>query len=102
MTLRAFPSWEDAAAATAVNGVVTLLPGTMYRDPKQDRDGREAWVVVLPNGHRWATTEKASGSDDLFGWEVSGEPPRITVTPSINDQWPGNPWHGHITNGEFV
>ena len=98
--LRYFVSWEHAASSLFKPGErVKMPPGTMWRDPKQDRDGREAWVVILPNGHQWATTDRASGSDDSFGWEVTGEPPQISVTPSIDDRWPGKEWHGWIRNG---
>ena len=91
--LRAFASWEEARAATEMS------PGTMWRDPEMDRDGREAWGVVLPNGAVWYTTEAAGNSDSSFGWEVAGTPPRMTVTPSINDEGSRNPWHGWIRDG---
>jgi hypothetical protein len=36
-------------------------------------------------------------------WEVTGTPPKITVSPSIrlmtND---GDEWHGYIRDGELV
>jgi hypothetical protein len=93
-------------------------PGAMWRAPEHDRspgdplcpEGREAWYVVLPNraGLWWTTleswekatdTEPAHPSGKL--WTVEGEPPNITVTPSIdageNDKPHG--WHGHINNG---
>jgi hypothetical protein len=103
--LRAFPSWDDAASATAVpdeNGqrIVKLPPGTMYRNPEWDEPDRECWAVVLPNGNVWRTTDRAAGDHRM--WDVTGTPPNITVTPSIDDRWPSNPWHGFITNGELV
>ena len=80
-------------------------PGAMWRWPDLDREGREAWVVVLPNraGIWWTTyvaDDPEGGKKDVM-WEVTGTPPDITVTPSINagdGPGPGN-WHGHITNG---
>lgn len=77
-------------------------PGEMFRYPPLDCDGREAWAVCLPNGAVWFTTEKA-GNPPQF-WDVTGEPPNITVRPSIYDYasngW-GN-WHGFITDGELI
>lgn len=90
--IRVFDSWEEARAATG------LAPGSMWRDPDMDREGREAWAVVLPNGALWYTTDTADGHDG-FGWEVTGTPPRITVNPSIDDADPHNPWHGWIRDG---
>ena len=72
----------------------------MWRDPAWDDDDRERWAIVLPNGTVWYTTDIASGTHER--WEITGEPPNITVTPSIDDRWPGNPWHGWIRNGELV
>ena len=103
--LRAFASWDEAASATSVSTDdpkvrrVGLPPGAMWRDPERDRDGREAWGVVLPNGAVWYTTEAAGNSDSTFGWDVTGTPPRITVSPSINDEGSRTPWHGWIRDG---
>lgn len=78
-----------------------LDPGTMWREPEQDTDGRECWAVVLPNGRVWRTTDPASDPPHAL-WDVSGEPPAITVRPSINDTSPRGGWHGWITNGEMT
>ena len=75
-------------------------PGAMWRWPDLDADGREAWVVVLPNeAGIWWTTYYATGTEQM--WEVTGEPPNITVSPSINaGDGPGKGnWHGFITDG---
>jgi hypothetical protein len=77
-------------------------PGAMWRQPDLDRDAREAWVIVLPNrAGIWWTTYLADGPEGGRMWNVTGEPPSITVTPSINaGDGPGpHNWHGHITNG---
>lgn len=78
-------------------------PGAMWRQPDYDRDGREAWCIVLPNeAGLWWTTYLADGTDQM--WEVTGEPPNITVHPSINagdNPGKGN-WHGHIKDGEMT
>jgi hypothetical protein len=88
-------------------GIMMDDPGAMWRWPDLDRDGREAWVIVLPNraGIWWTTyvadDSNIDGSTTGRMWEVTGEPPNITVTPSINagdGAGPGN-WHGHINDG---
>lgn len=80
-------------------------PGAMWRAPELDRDGREAWCVVLPNrAGVWWTTYLADGDGGGRMWEVTGEPPNITVSPSINagdGDGPGN-WHGWIKDGAMT
>lgn len=77
-------------------------PGDMFRWPPFDKAGREAWCIVLPNeaGLWWTTYEADDGSGM---WDVTGEPPRITVAPSIDSvgNGPGH-WHGYITDGIMV
>jgi hypothetical protein len=88
-------------------------PGMMWRYPPGDVPGRECWWIVLPGGTNeymeisWRTTDRASAAPHEM-WDVTGTPPLITVTPSIDvEQWEngvraGSYWHGHITNGELV
>jgi hypothetical protein len=91
-------------------------PGMMWRDPAGDISNRECWCVVLPNDRRderaaeiiWCTTDVASDPPHEM-WDVSGTPPLLTVTPSIDVEFwrpdgvrDGSYWHGHITNGELV
>jgi len=92
-------------------------PGTMWRYPPGDEAGRECWWIVLPNtkpdpgGYKeisWRTTDHASAPPHGT-WDVSGAPPLLTVTPSIDIQcWradgvrDGSYWHGFITNGELI
>jgi hypothetical protein len=95
----------------------------MWRAPSDDEDGRECWWIVLPDTHpeigipgnpseiTWRTTERAFSEPHQM-WDVSGTPPRITVSPSIdvmrfvvrNGQSlrEGSYWHGHIRDGQFV
>jgi hypothetical protein len=91
-----FPGWD------------ALQVGDMWRVPKDDFEGRECWYIVLPSIgeyaskagalNTWHTT--ARSSNDAEGmWEVTGEPPNITVRPSINVM---GDWHGWITDGELV
>ncbi len=85
-----------------VSGLLALghHPGAMWRWPEHDIEGRECWVVVLPNrAGAWWTTYKSDPEGLL--WEVTGIPPSITVHPSINagdGPGPGN-WHGWIKAG---
>lgn len=81
-------------------------PGAMIRAPWRDVDGRPpAWLVFLPNGTSWCTNDRAVIRDGgkRFGpyWDVTGEPPRITVAPSIDDRGT-QPWHGWIRDGQLV
>jgi hypothetical protein len=78
-----------------------LDPGDMWREAELDEDGRECWAIVLPNGRVWRTTDPASDPPHEL-WDVTGEPPAITVTPSINDSSPRGGWHGWITEGQLV
>ena len=76
-------------------------PGTMIRagwyDGFTERPG-ESWLVVLPDGGTWITTQKASGGGY---WDVHGTPPVITVSPSIFHNAPHG-WHGFIRAGELI
>jgi hypothetical protein len=77
-------------------------PGAMWRIPDWDKDGRECWAIVLPNrAGIWWTTYRAGNNTDGPLWEVTGEPPNITVNPSINaGDGPGpHNWHGWIKDG---
>jgi hypothetical protein len=96
-------------------------PGMMWRYPPGDTQDRECWWIVLPNtkpagpGYAseiaWLTTDKASKPPHEM-WEVSGTPPSITVSPSIDVEcWivrdgltvrEGSYWHGWIRNGMIV
>lgn len=82
-----------------------LPVGSMWRVPSRDEPDRECWCIVLPNmAGLWHTTER---DPEGRQWSVSGEPPHLTVTPSINaevhfmDGRVGG-WHGFITNGEMT
>jgi len=71
---------------------VTYSPGDMWRE-------HECWAVILPNGEVWYSGIAAA---DGSYWTVTGEAPKITVHPSIDDRDPRNPWHGWIRDGELV
>lgn len=97
-------------------------PGMMWRYPSGDTDDRVCWWIILPPspdqgkpGHpgelSWRTTDRASDPPHQM-WDVSGEPPNLTVTPSIDilrfvvkdgkSVREGSYWHGFITNGRLV
>jgi hypothetical protein len=75
--------------------------GTMIRaawyDEFTEQPG-ESWLVALPDGGEWITTQKATGGGY---WTVTGTPPLITASPSI---WHNSPsgWHGFIRDGHLV
>jgi hypothetical protein len=76
-------------------------PGDCWRVPEADVPDRECWAIVLPDGAGvWLTTETAPNADNPKEpdrmWTVTGEPPDLTVDPSINAE---PAWHGRITNG---
>lgn len=85
-----FAWWGDPGKAAP--------PGTMIRaDWYPSGDRGEAWLVVLPDGGTWITTQEATGGGY---WIVTGTPPGISVSPSIHHNAPHG-WHGHIQNGEL-
>jgi len=57
---------------------------------------RDPICVVLPNGTWFLVDSKTTTGPD--GWVVTGEPPNITVQPSINVV---GLWHGYLTSGEL-
>lgn len=78
-------------------------PGTMFRADWYDQysrhpDGIESWLVALPDGGEWITSQEATGGGY---WTVTGTPPMITATPSIAHNAPAG-WHGFVTSGELV
>jgi hypothetical protein len=76
-------------------GYAGVEPGDMWPD-----EALGEWTVMLPNRTVWSTWYHAAGSGKR--WDVSGEAPNLTVSPSIWDQTPGDEWHGWIRNGELV
>jgi hypothetical protein len=76
-------------------------PGTMVRASWYDEYAEvpgESWLIALPDGGDWITTQKATGGGH---WTVTGTAPNITATPSVWHNAP-NGWHGWIRNGELV
>lgn len=98
---RPLPPGQQVGRVGRVSGIggdsLMLDAGDMWHEPELDGEHGECWAIVLPNGRVWRTN--VSGSDGY--WEVTGTPPHITVSPSINDTSPRGGWHGWIRNGEM-
>lgn len=67
-----------------------------------DCHGERGWLIRLPSqappdhfARTWCTL---LGDEQNRRWDVTGEAPNITVSPSINCLERGG-WHGHIQNG---
>lgn len=78
-------------------------PGAMFwsNHPYEDRDNEKR-----PKPHLRVCTPvgivclDCPESDSSAMWQRTGEPPNITVTPSLNVS--DDEWHGFLTNGELV
>jgi len=74
--------------------------GDMWRVPDRDLPERECWCVHCPGDVFWFTTDRAYDANNptwsVTGllWEVSGVPPNISVSPSIDA---GERWNGEFT-----
>jgi hypothetical protein len=84
--------WGDPGKAAPAGAMIRAD----WYDAYADRG--ESWLVVLPDGGTWITTQQASGGGY---WAVAGTPPRITASPSIFHNAPHG-WHGWIRDGELV
>jgi hypothetical protein len=74
-------------------------PAVAHRYLREHRRVRRPLFVKLPDGSEFcldlcSSPEIAAGGGE--GWSVSGEPPKVTVTPSINIV---GRYHGWITDG---
>ena len=76
----------------------TMIRAAWYDGFSQHPDGIDSWLVALPDGGDWITSQEAKGGGY---WTVTGIPPLITATPSIFHNAPHG-WHGFITNGELT
>lgn len=97
------------------------LPGDMWFDPDYNADElsdayREQWVgkrppivIMLPDKTRFCLDARNSTSKENgghTGWEITGEPPNISASPSIHvmvgpmpDGRLEDSWHGWLKNG---
>ena len=55
-------------------------------------------VVMTPAG--LACLDCPTSDNPNSYWTRTGDPPAVTVTPSLNINH--EQWHGHVTNGELV
>jgi hypothetical protein len=72
--------------------------GSDFLSPHYYRDWagkRPPIEIVCPNGYLWCIDRKSSNGD---GWQVTGEWPNITCSPSIV----AGSYHGFLRNGEFT
>ena len=83
------PAAGDPVAADIPGSGADLMPGDMWLV-------HGCWAVVLPNRTVWYSGIAAA--DGSF-WTVTGEAPKLTVHPSIDDRDPARPWHGWIRAG---
>lgn len=102
-------SWFEGSGARFAwgSGAWDGPPGAMIRAPWRDYEGRPpAWVIFLPNGTWWCTNDRAALRTETSKlgpyWDVTGDAPRLTVMPSIDDRNPERPWHGWVRDGELV
>jgi hypothetical protein len=107
--IRWYKSYE--AAKRAGGGSVQVGASWPSKDYDQHQNGlsrkylalpeprRKPIIVVLP-GQNWFCVDSAAYDEARGyhgeGWDVSGEPPNLTVSPSINIV---GHYHGYITNG---
>jgi hypothetical protein len=77
--------------------VAEELLGNFYKENNQAN--RLPLLIELPDGP-WCMDGLASGDSTKAGWAVTGEPPAITVYPSINSQAGYRQgYHGFLTAG---
>lgn len=84
--------------------------GAMWRCECHEGQG---WLIRIPGEHVWADGHRfanlwctlSRNMDQQLLWDVQGEAPNITVSPSIHaspGDGPPREWHGHIVNGEIL
>lgn len=66
-------------------------PGAVWFE---EYKGERKWVLMLPDGCLFYQDQQST--DGSFPWTSEGEPPNITVSPSIHDV---GLYHGFVTGG---
>lgn len=103
---------DDRLYENAERGVVTTLTaapvGALWWAHWCQRSGSIHWkargggphLLVRTPGGDW-DVDMASSNGDGEGWERTGEPPKVTVRPSIGicDKQGGWKYHGFLTDG---
>lgn len=89
-------TWRGSFGSVAPPG--TMVRADWYDEFSRHPQGIESWLISLPDGGEWITTQSAAGGAH---WTVTGTPPDITASPSI---WHNSPkgWHGFVRAGELV
>jgi hypothetical protein len=89
-------TWWGSFGSVAPPG--TMIRASWYDEFSQHPDGVESWLISLPDGGEWITSQRATGGGY---WTVTGTVPLITASPSV---WHNSPkgWHGWVRNGELV
>lgn len=76
-------------------------PGDLYWGGTND----DNLYGVCPNGETWwidGPSFNANGQANPHGWTRTGDPPNVTVSPSIWIQIPGpRGYHGFLQNGQW-
>lgn len=77
-------------------------PGDMFYVKYVNREEPHL-IVILPNGAQFDLTHAGDKSHKIH-WEVSGEPPNMTVEPSIlmEEHWKYGSWHGWLKEGVLI
>lgn len=90
---------------------VVAEPGDMWHDlyadkllsrqyKEQHKGDRPPLFVCLPNKRVFCLDSKAENASDGGGWTVKGEPPNVTVEPSILvERGPRGGYHGYLRDG---
>lgn len=75
--------------------------GDLFWLPAHGADGEHPTLMAIcPNGASWNIDGRSSNGP---GWTRTGDPPNITVAPSIWVQWPGpEGYHGFLQNGVWT
>ena len=110
LRMREIPEWgSDVQPGDCWYAIENEGKWCMYTDPERgliiqaqvapEHKGKRPLIVVLPNGEAWCV--HAGSTRAGSGWQVSGDPPQITVRPSIA-MTTETSWHGWIRDGQLV
>ncbi len=99
-----FVSYDEWALAGRPIGGIMPVDDSKDRDPNRTPPryrGVAKWYVALPGGQLWCPWNRAYDREKGFhgdGWNITGGPACLTVTPSIKTDH----YHGFLTNGVLV